>query len=418
MDDPVKVLILTADAGFGHRSAANAIAAALIEKHGAACQVEVINPLEDERVPALLRDSQADYDQMVRQMPDVYKLGYQVSDAVVPKVIMESAFTVMLYLVMRDVLQKHHPDMVVLTYPMYIAPLSAVITLQKLTLPVFTVITDLTNVHRIWFSEAVDGCLVPTQEAMEQARQANISAEKIHVTGIPIHPDFARPRADKKVLRGELGWDSDSLTLLAIGSKRVKNLQPVLHVLNHSGLDIQLVVVAGGDEELYHRLKEVEWHKAAHVYNYVNRMPDFMAASDCILSKAGGLTVTESLASGLPLLLIDITPGQEQGNAAYVIKKGAGELANNPIEALEVLFHWLDNNQKLLIDRARSAAQIGKPGAAFSVAEIIWNFERSAPKSKAGGRLHRLKRLKLKELLQQFDVIVEPLTSIRHSRYR
>ncbi|MCX8026175.1 MAG: hypothetical protein N3A60_13330, partial [Thermanaerothrix sp.] len=81
MGDPKRILILTADAGFGHRSAANAVAAALQERYGDQCEVYILNPLEDKRVPFVLRESQADYDILVRKAPELYRLGFEVSDA-------------------------------------------------------------------------------------------------------------------------------------------------------------------------------------------------------------------------------------------------------------------------------------------------------------------------------------------------
>ena len=79
-----KVLILTADAGFGHRSAANAVAQSLAQYYPGQCQVEIINPLDDPRTPFFLRDSQTDYDRIVREVPELYKLGYGVSGDTIP----------------------------------------------------------------------------------------------------------------------------------------------------------------------------------------------------------------------------------------------------------------------------------------------------------------------------------------------
>src|SRR5512135_943081 len=97
MNDAKRVIILTADAAFGHRRAANALAAALKEKYGDSCQVEILNPMDDELTPSLMRDSQTDYDHLVREMPEFYKLRYQISDAALPAAIMENAVTAMMY---------------------------------------------------------------------------------------------------------------------------------------------------------------------------------------------------------------------------------------------------------------------------------------------------------------------------------
>jgi 1,2-diacylglycerol 3-beta-galactosyltransferase len=290
----------------------------------------------------------------------------------------------------------------VTTHPLFTYPLGAVITIQKLPVSVVTVITDLTNVHRLWFSDAADYCLVPTQDVYEQAILNNLAKKKVQITGIPVHPNLFHETRDPAVIRSELGWLVDKTTVLVVGSKRVKRLEPVLHVLNHSGLPVQLVAVAGGDDNLFAQLQATEWHIPTTLYNFVDKMPTFLHAADCIICKAGGLIVTESLASGLPLLLVDVTPGQEEGNAAYVVDHGAGELAADPVDVLEILFHWLDHDKKILSERARVSRTLGRPRSAFVVAESLWvAAERSGlpiPESRLS------LRPKIKELLNQFGI--------------
>ena len=77
-----------------------------------------------------------------------------------------------------------------------------------------------------------------------------------------------------------------------------------------------------------------------------------MRAADCILSKAGGLTVSEALACGLPLILVDVIPGQETGNANHVVSGNAGVLAHDPIEVLEAVCHWLEKDRRLYRQQA------------------------------------------------------------------
>jgi 1,2-diacylglycerol 3-beta-galactosyltransferase len=170
----------------------------------------------------------------------------------------------------------------------------------------------------------------------------------------------------------ELGWDLDKTTLLVVGSKRVKNLDEVIHIINHSGLAVQLVVVAGGDEDFYSRMSQVKWHTEVPLYNFVDKMPDFLHAADCIISKAGGLIVSEALACGLPFLFVDVTPGQEEGNADYVIRNKAGELASTPIRALEILYHWTECGNEELRQYAQASRNLGRPLAAYDIAELAW----------------------------------------------
>ena len=366
-----RVLILTADAGFGHRSAANAIAAALEETHGSACHVEIVSPQDDPRMPIVLRSSLNDYNTIVREMRELYKVSYQATGARVPSKIVERALAVVLYDVMRDLVRQQRPDVIVTTHPLYQAPL-ALYGLRRRHIPLLTVVTDLATVHRLWFHRAADLCLVPTPAVYDLAIENGLPPERVRITGIPVHPRFARETRPPAALRAELGWRPDLTTVLAVGSERLPQLAEVLQGLNHSGLPLQLVAVAGGADALYRQLQSVEWHLPTHIYNYVDNMPVLMHAADCVVCKAGGLIVTEALACGLPLLLTEVLPGQEVGNADYVTTNGAGERAEGPLALLEALCHWLADGGWELSQRAARARRLGRPRAAYDVAELAW----------------------------------------------
>jgi UDP-N-acetylglucosamine:LPS N-acetylglucosamine transferase len=391
---------LTGDAGLGHRSAANAIAAALKEQYGDSCTVEIINPLEDKRVPAALRGAQEDYDRIVREMPGLYKLGYQASDAAVPGALIEGALIVTLYAVMRDLIRDWRPDAIVTTYPTYQAPVGAIKAVEGLGMPLITVVTDLVTVHRIWFSMASDLCAVPTEAARQTMLDFGLSKESVEVLGIPVDVEISKKR-DRTAIRTELGWEEGLPALLVVGGKRVSHLENVLRTLNHSGLQVQLALVSGRDEEAYRTYQRVEWHVPAHIYGYVDNMPTLMHAADAVACKAGGLIVSEALASGLPLLLVDVLPGQEEGNADYVVRGGAGERVSGPVEALVTLYHWLDPHSTLLSELAQNAARLGRPRAAYRIAERVWTMAERG----AGGWKHEAgKRSSVIELLTRFGV--------------
>lgn len=396
-----RVLILTADAGFGHRSAANAVASALKEMYGDLCELVIVNPLEDKRTPFFLRDSQSDYDKLVRNVPELYRFGYDASDASVPVVIVEQALTVLLFEVMRDIVRSYRPDAILSTYPLYQAPLRAVATITKSPIPLLLAITDLATVHRLWFSNSVDLCMVPTPIVRDLAISYGMSPDQVQVTGIPINPEVVREQRPPNELRQSIGLNPDMMTVLAVGSRRVDRLIDTLNVLNHFGRPLQLIIVAGKDEHLYHELKEINWHIPVKIYDYVHNIPLLMKAADWIVCKAGGLVVTEALACGRPMLLIDAIPGQETGNADYVIQNGAADLAREPIEVLETVSHWMMNNSQLLQSRAENARRLGRPNAAYEVANAVWV---AAQNSTAQAHIRVTGRLRLIDLLSRNQV--------------
>jgi len=373
-----KVLILTADAGFGHRSVANAVAAALEEKYADELVYEIVNPLDDKRTPTFLHDSQSDYTKWVREVPELYKLGYEASDSLLPTQMLERALIVLMGDIMHDIIKQAQPDVILCTYPLYQSAITFYGS-RRNHVPVYTVITDLSTVHRMWFHRKVDGCLVPNSLVADLATSYGVNPEKVTITGIPVHPNVVRETRSKTEIRKELGWELDIPTVLAVGSKRVERLVDTLNIINHFGGPVQLVVVAGKDERLLQELNQFEWHIPAHVYNFVENMPAFMHASDLIICKAGGLIVTESLACGLPMILIDIIPGQETGNAEYVTALGAADLAETPVAVLESLSHLIKHDQTLLKQRVENARRIGQPRSAYKTAAILFEAVKNTP---------------------------------------
>lgn len=373
-----RILVLTADAGYGHRSAAKAIVAALEETRGSICHIDMVNPLDDKRVLPLLRESQTDYDKLVRETPKLYELGYEATGGTVGSTVVEGALVAMLFVVMRDILHQVKPDAIITTYPLYQAPLRAVFIVENTYIPLLTVVTDLSTVHSLWFHKGIDLCMTPTEDVYAQAVDFGLKPQQIRITGIPVHPTLAVNR-DTTLLRNELGWQPDKVTVLAVGSKRVSNLRETLRALNHSALPMQLVVVAGGDDAFFRHTQDINWHIDSHTYNFVTNLPDMMKASDFIICKAGGLIISESLACGLPLLLIDALPGQEKGNANYIMKHNAGDLAANALDALETTYHWLADGKKSLHDKAANARKIGHPRSAYEIADLVWDAAQNGP---------------------------------------
>ena len=375
-----RILILTADYGYGHRSAAKAVTQALQELYGKDCQVDIVNPMDHPRAPAVLRDGANNYDRMVREAPDLYKITFEVGDTAVVSGIVKNSLTLMLVNAIREIIHEKQPDVIVCTYSSYQNSLSAIFDLEKIHIPVLTVVTDLATVNRLWFHPVADVCVVPTQAVYDLAMRAGLPAENVKIIGIPVRPELMKGNEDQASIRRSLGWREDLFTVLAIGSKRVEHLYDALWILNHSGFPLQLVIAAGGDEEFYQRCQKTEWHVETHIYNFVDEMGTLMRGADCVLGKAGGLTVSEALACGLPLILVDVIPGQETGNAEHVVAGKAGMLASDPIEVLEAIAHWLERDRDYYQQQVQNAHRLGRPRAALDIAEQIWALAMSREK--------------------------------------
>lgn len=363
------ILILMTEIGFGHKSAARAIAAAIEADYGDECTVTIANPMSDDKTPGLLRRIQSNYDQLV-QDEQTYELLYKAGDRPLTAAMLEGGLALLLIEAINETVESVAPDVIIVVQQNYLAPLQVMFRLNRKRIPVMTVITDLTTIHRMWYNPVSDLCVVPTQAAYATGVKHQYPEEKLRLIGIPVHPAIDAEQRSKSELRAEFGWRDDRVTALVVGSKRVTRLPHKLRGLNHSALPLQLVLVAGGDDDLHRQFEAIHWNLPTHIYNYVDNMPALMRAADCIITKAGGLIVSESLAAGLPLLLAHIIEGQETGNATYVVENGAGAVAEDPLTLLETMFLWLADDQKLLKSKMEKARRLGKPRAAHEIAAL------------------------------------------------
>jgi len=400
VEEEKRILILTADAGMGHRSAAEAVRYAIKNKYSGQYTLMIENPLDHPKVPELFRRSQSDYDEIVKRLPELYEMGFKASNSTLPVTLMEAGFIAGLYEAIRDLIHKHKPDLILTTYPIYQAPIHAVSVINKLQIPLITVVTDLVTVHHVWFNTSVARCVVPTVSVGQRALKAGLTQEQINIIGIPVDPRIIDLKAiDKRDIRKDLGWDQDRLSLLVVGSPRIKGLMDIVKLIDHSGYDLQMALVAGGDTALYESFQETDWHHPVYVYEFVDFMPKFMRAADMIVCKAGGLIVTESLASGLPLMLVHALPGQEIGNVDFVVKNQAGRMCKTPGEILETFSHWLANGHARLNEIAQNASDSIPGDSAYQIADIVFELL-----CQPAGLVKERESASLRELLDGFNI--------------
>jgi len=129
--------------------------------------------------------------------------------------------------------------------------------------------------------------------------------------------------------------------------------------------------VAGRNESLRRRLESVAWEIPTAVFGFVDNMPELMAASDAIITKAGPATISEAIACGLPIIISGAIPYQEDLNAAYILETGVGQLADDPGEIVSLLQEWLQPGNEKLSRMTRNARRLARPETALEVARLI-----------------------------------------------
>lgn len=386
--EPRRILILTAAVGSGHKSAARAVESALKEQAGEACVVNVCNPFDEPAVPSIIRNAQDDHTDLVREFPHFYALGLRVTDSELMKGIGNLAGLIALSDAIPGVMDRYRPDVVAATHPLHLEPLLSWVSKTDAPMRTATIVTDLTKVHRLWYNPGVDLCLVPTEEARALAIKREMPPEKVVVAGLPVDPAFGQCEVNRDAYLRELNLHPERATIAAVGSRRVLDLEHYVTALNDATLPIQLILVAGGDDELAEALKAIDWQIPVAHFHYVEEMPRLMNVADALVSKAGGLIVAESLAAGLPLLIIPSTPEHEAGNAAYVVSNGAGDHVEEPPMLRDKVDLWLADERAVWKERTANARRIGQPDAAYVTARYLWRLGDTSPAPRPERRGH------------------------------
>lgn len=382
------ILLLTNDAGSGHRSAALALEAAFKRMYGNAIQVDVRNPMHHTSAPSFFRHYERAYVGQMQQIPVLYHVGYALSELPGLSHLLRYGVQEALEKTIAELLEKQHYDLVISVYPIY-TRIVARLTRGLIRRPsLMTVVTDLGSVHDVWFSRADDICAVPTAVGRTKAIKRGLDPEQVVTTGIPVHPAFGSPRADQATLRQELGWLPEIPTLLLLGGGAgVGQLTSLATALDTIRQPLQLAVVAGKNKSLGAQLRSYDWQIPVHIYDFVP-LADMMHATDIVATKAGGLTVSEALAAGKPLLIHGDPPGQEEGNLRYVQSHGAGLWISDANTFSSLVTHWLTNPGQM--ERAAAnARRIGRPDAAQRIVRLGWELASEGPRPQRNGSLDR-----------------------------
>ncbi len=268
-------------------------------------------------------------------------------------------------------LERYNPDTIVCTQAFPCGMIADYKRTHNLKVTLIGVLTDFAP-HSYWINEGVDFYVVPSEETKERFVTKGVSANIIHSLGIPINLKFAK-KMDKNTIASALGLDLNlPVVLIMGGGQGLGPIKEVVTSLIKIPAKLQMIVIAGTNKKLIRWLRETVPHspKKVIVYEYVTNVDELMDVSTMIITKPGGLTTSESLAKGLPMVIINPIPGQEMRNTDFLLTHGIAirvDKTNDIGEEIELL---LKSPQKL--EAMRQAAFLhGRPNAALDVAKLI-----------------------------------------------
>ncbi len=366
-----RVALLYGNAGGGHRSAAEAIAQGIHVTFGDSVETVLVDGLR--RAPTLVKNLVETYPQMVNQARLLYSLGYHAINDQRVLTALRQALEPVTELPVENMILRNPADVYVSCHPMFNNAVPHAIKTIESHAKFIHVVTDLVSGHVMHYDATVDHLIVPTEEARRDAIANLVPIEKISVCGQPVWPDFRQRTAQRDKTRQELGLDERPMLLLMGGGDGMGRIESIARELMHSDLPIQLVVVCGRNAQLKENIEFLQERIPTKVLGFVKTVPELMGAADILGTKAGPSTICEGFIAGLPIILFDAVPGQEEGNVDYVVSSGAGAWCPNPLQFKKQVQYWLQHPHELRVTRMLSTT-LARPDSALEIARVIGRF--------------------------------------------
>ncbi|HPX62500.1 MAG TPA: glycosyltransferase [Deltaproteobacteria bacterium] len=367
-----KIAVLSVSAGSGHVRAAEAIKATA-DRY---CpQMEVVHIDVMDLVPELFRKIYTEtYLKIVEHHPAFWGYLYHKSDSTN----VNSALSKLRIAIerlntgkLRKMLKEINPDQVICTHFLPAQLLSRQIFEGKFDKPVWVMVTDF-DLHGLWVQPNMTGYFAANEEVAWKMARKGIRQEDVWVTGIPIMPEFGEEQ-DREACRRELGLDDERASLLLMsGGAGMGNIAALAEQLIKANEKYQIVAIAGKNEELLNALNTLKqkFEEQIITVGYTDQIHRYMAACDMAITKPGGLTTSECLAMGLPMVLVSPIPGQEERNADYLLENGAAMKACDP-DAVIWRVDMLLYNRNHLNALRENALKLARPEAATKILEAV-----------------------------------------------
>lgn len=370
---PKRILLMYISQVSGHRQSAYAIQKSL-KAIQPDCEIKSVNGF-GHAFPVVEKIVNTAYMGVIKRAPQIWEYLYDN-----PKIIekfrdLKEKIHKVSHKKLDPLLTEFKPDVVICTQAFPCGMAADYKLANKSAFKVVGVLTDFAP-HLYWLHEGVDYYVVPSDEARDRFIKEKVAPSQIKVLGIPIRDKFSE-KFDRSALAAKLGVSLDIPTILIMGGGQgLGPMKEAVKSLMRLPRPLQLIVIAGTNVKLLNWLNKLRRRtdKKILFYSYAHNVEELMEISTLIVSKPGGLTTSECLAKGLPMIIIDPIPGQEERNAQFLVSGGMGMRAAHKREIAQHINALLDDPQRLQGMREASL-KCGRPLAAQNLAEFILSID-------------------------------------------
>jgi len=372
-----KILIFYASFGGGHLSAAKSIEKYLLKNYKE-IDVELIDCMKYVN-KAFEKISTTAYKEMAKKMPWAWGKIYSSSQKG-PLAHISSKANSFMAIKLLKLLREKQPDVVVSTHPFGSQMCSYLKRKKKVDFKIATIMTDFKS-HDQWLvgADYTDYFFVSNTNMQKELKEKNIDENKVIVTGIPVREEFLIPHNDEQTLN-DLKFSKDKKVVLffgggefGLGKEMTLN---VLECLLSKCKNAQIIAISGRNEAMKLKfenlVKKYSREQDVRIFEFTDKVAEYMSISNLVVTKPGGLTSSESLVSHLPMVLINPIPGQEEENAEFLESKKVAKWIKKD-DDINFILNILVNDDTVLNNMKENTYLISKPNATENICKIIMN---------------------------------------------
>jgi len=369
----MKILILSVTAGHGHNSTAKAMSDYF---DSAGAQSEVFDTYK--YISGILATTMdKGYNVSTKNMSKVYKLMYHTwenrkKEKDYDKNSPMRAFHSVLSRKLNAYIEEYKPAAIICTHPLPGMLMDILKQKEKISVPVYCILTDFVFLPYWEEGRHIDYIITATELLNLQAFKKGYRRSQILPFGIPINPKFAKHESKQKT-RKTLGLEPGAFTVLLMGGGvGYGDMFGTLQKIDDLNIDCQIIAVCGKNEKAKAKIDAYPSKKRVLCYGFTDAIDQLMDASDCIVTKPGGLTTSEALAKTLPIIIVNPIPGQEERNAEFLLNNGVAMKVTKTCPLDDVIFQFFFFPEKIE-NMKKNINLLRRPNSTRDVCEFILN---------------------------------------------
>ena len=370
------IIIFYATYGGGHLSAAKSIKEYIDENYGAEYKTYLIDCIEyiNHAVNKLTTKA---YSSAAKKAPKLWGKVYSHSEHGPLASISNNSNKLMAHK-LNKLITEINPSIIISAHPFSSQMCAYLKKKNKINVPVSTIMTDFAP-HDQWLvlHEYINNFFVSNENMKESLIEKGIDSDKIFVTGIPLSSRFLK-KYNKEEILNLFNLSNNKKTILFFAGGQFglgkKSTYQMLEILAKDYTNIQIIAISGKNKKMKEKFEEIvqEYNreKDIKILEFTDKVPELMSISDLVITKPGGLTTTESLASELPIIIINPIPGQEEQNAEFLEKNGLAVWIKENDNIKDTLYSILSNTKKIA-DMKNNSKKFAKKYSTKDICEII-----------------------------------------------